>query len=97
LLVTGKFLFNDLDDVNAALLERSWHYKDPQGVVQGPFELHQLRRWMKVGYFPPGFRVWRTDQTMDKVILLAQAAKMIDYLLLQNGIEIVNLDSSDSE
>lgn len=85
LLVINMFPFpskhNYLCGVNAALLEKPWHYIDPQGAVQGPFAMSQLQQWQNAGYFAKDFKIWRTDETKDRAILLVQAAQMIDSLI----------------
>ncbi|XP_076960130.1 zinc finger CCCH domain-containing protein 44-like [Bidens hawaiensis] len=35
-----------------------WHYRDPQGKVQGPFSLVLLQRWNASGYFPEDMKIW---------------------------------------
>lgn len=34
-----------------------WSYRDPQGVVQGPFATKEMREWYEAGYFQPGLPV----------------------------------------
>lgn len=53
-----------------------WHYIDPQGVARGPFSLMQLLLWKQNGFFNGDFRVWRTGQTAEQAILLADAFRM---------------------
>ncbi|KAK7270752.1 hypothetical protein RJT34_26149 [Clitoria ternatea] len=45
-----------------------WHYRDPQGTVQGPFDLVSLKRWSDAGYFVPDFKVWKSD-CLENVVL----------------------------
>lgn len=53
--------------------EKTWHYRDPTGKVQGPFSMAQLRKWSNTGYFPADLRIWRISQTEDDSILLTEA------------------------
>uniref|UniRef100_A0A251S3I3 Putative zinc finger, CCCH-type n=1 Tax=Helianthus annuus TaxID=4232 RepID=A0A251S3I3_HELAN len=50
-----------------------WHYRDPNGKVQGPFSLVLLQRWNTSGYFPPDMRIWATHE--DKSLLLTDVLK----------------------
>ncbi|KAL8229317.1 hypothetical protein R6Q57_014217 [Mikania cordata] len=45
-----------------------WHYRDPNGKVQGPFSLVQLQRWSTTGYFPHEMRIWANHE--DQSLLL---------------------------
>ncbi|CAL5184985.1 unnamed protein product [Lathyrus oleraceus] len=47
-----------------------WHYRDPQGRVQGPFSIVALKGWRDAHYFTPDFKVWRADQSQDQSVLL---------------------------
>ncbi|KAL9234977.1 hypothetical protein vseg_009784 [Gypsophila vaccaria] len=49
----------------------AWHYLDPMSRVQGPFSLSSLKRWSDLGYFQPGFRVWRSGQRPEEAVLLS--------------------------
>ncbi|CAJ1973035.1 unnamed protein product [Sphenostylis stenocarpa] len=53
--------------------EKTWHYQDPSGKVQGPFSMVQLRKWSNTGYFPADLRIWRTTEKQDDSILLTDA------------------------
>ncbi|KAL2928191.1 Zinc finger CCCH domain-containing protein 19 [Bienertia sinuspersici] len=53
--------------------EKTWHYRDPTGKVQGPFSMAQLRKWSNTGYFPVDLRIWKTSQIEDDSILLTEA------------------------
>ena len=55
-----------------SLEERAWHYKDPQGAVQGPFSLMILKRWRDMNYFPPGFAVWKSGQSQEQEVMLSE-------------------------
>lgn len=47
-----------------------WHYKDPRGIVQGPFSVESLKCWRDANYFPPEFKVWKIGQRQDEAVLL---------------------------
>ncbi|XP_045792623.1 uncharacterized protein At5g08430 [Trifolium pratense] len=47
-----------------------WHYKDPQGQVQGPFPIISLKCWSDARYFSPDFKVWKAGQSQDQSVLL---------------------------
>ncbi|CAK8532385.1 unnamed protein product [Lathyrus sativus] len=47
-----------------------WHYRDPQGRVQGPFSIVALKGWRDAHYFTPDFKIWRADQGQDQSVLL---------------------------
>lgn len=47
-----------------------WHYVDPQGIIQGPFSLYDLKRWSDADYFHPGFTVWRSGQSQHDAVPL---------------------------
>lgn len=34
-----------------------WHYRDPEGRVQGPFSMVAFKGWSDAHYFPPDFKV----------------------------------------
>ncbi|XP_061345592.1 zinc finger CCCH domain-containing protein 44 [Gastrolobium bilobum] len=53
--------------------DKSWHYQDPAGKVQGPFSMLQLYKWNANGGFPPDLRIWRIDEKQDNSILLTDA------------------------
>jgi len=38
-----------------------WHYKDPQGEVQGPFPAAEMTDWFEAGYFSGNLLVRRAD------------------------------------
>ncbi|CAL4920371.1 unnamed protein product [Urochloa decumbens] len=50
--------------------EKVWHYKDPAGIVQGPFTLLQLSKW--TNYFPRDLRVWLTFESEERSLLLTE-------------------------
>ncbi|KAL0874711.1 hypothetical protein Bca101_024416 [Brassica carinata] len=47
-----------------------WLYKDPQGDIQGPFSLRELKAWNDAEYFYKGFKVWMTGQSFSSAVLL---------------------------
>ncbi|KAL1354899.1 hypothetical protein AAHE18_05G076800 [Arachis hypogaea] len=53
--------------------DKSWHYQDPTGKVQGPFSMLQLFKWNASGGFPPNLRIWRINEKQDSSILLTDA------------------------
>jgi GYF domain len=48
--------------------EKVWHYRDPNGNIQGPFSLNQLAKWSS--YFPPTLKVWLMIDNEDNSLLL---------------------------
>eukprot|EP00181_Compsopogon_caeruleus_P003516 CAMPEP_0184681608 /NCGR_PEP_ID=MMETSP0312-20130426/4586_1 /TAXON_ID=31354 /ORGANISM="Compsopogon coeruleus, Strain SAG 36.94" /LENGTH=1149 /DNA_ID=CAMNT_0027132563 /DNA_START=409 /DNA_END=3858 /DNA_ORIENTATION=+ len=40
-----------------------WKYRDPQGIVQGPFSSQQLMEWLKAGYYKDDLQVCHVDST----------------------------------
>ncbi|GAB2218130.1 hypothetical protein Droror1_Dr00001348 [Drosera rotundifolia] len=71
----SKHLPNVVSQVDAKIneAEKSWHYRDPTGKVQGPFSMIQLRKWNTSGFFPANLRIWRTMETENDSILLSSA------------------------
>ncbi|KAL9254820.1 Zinc finger CCCH domain-containing protein [Drosera capensis] len=71
----SKHLPNVVSQVDAKIneAEKSWHYRDPTGKVQGPFSMIQLRKWNTSGFFPANLRIWRTTKTENDSILLSSA------------------------
>ncbi|CAN8271362.1 unnamed protein product [Cochlearia groenlandica] len=53
--------------------EKTWHYKDPSGKVQGPFSMAQLRKWNNTGYFPAKLEIWKANESSLDSILLTDA------------------------
>ncbi|KAJ7539707.1 hypothetical protein O6H91_11G106100 [Diphasiastrum complanatum] len=53
--------------------EKLWHYKDPSGVIQGPFSMEQLKKWNLTGLFPLDLRIWKSNQPSEESILLTDA------------------------
>ncbi|KAM0854771.1 hypothetical protein ACQ4PT_050213 [Festuca glaucescens] len=53
--------------------EKIWQYMDPSNKIQGPFSIVQLRKWNSSGYFPPNLKIWKSNETQDDSILLADA------------------------
>ncbi|KAL0344311.1 UNVERIFIED_CONTAM: Zinc finger CCCH domain-containing protein 44 [Sesamum angustifolium] len=50
--------------------EKLWHYRDPNGKIQGPFSMMQLRKWSTTGLFPPDMRIWTNHEQYDSVLLI---------------------------
>ncbi|KAK1357628.1 Zinc finger CCCH domain-containing protein 44 [Heracleum sosnowskyi] len=46
-----------------------WHYRDPNGSIQGPFSLIELQKWSTTGYFPLDMRIWANGKQDDSVFL----------------------------
>ncbi|KAI4326174.1 hypothetical protein MLD38_031512 [Melastoma candidum] len=61
---------NQQIDVNDSSMV--WHYRDPQGNVQGPFTLELLQCWSEVGYFHKDFKVWMTGQSPSSAVKLTE-------------------------
>ncbi|KAL9161006.1 hypothetical protein ABFS82_08G237600 [Erythranthe guttata] len=49
--------------------EKLWHYRDPNGKIQGPFSMMQLRKWNASGLFPPDMRIWTNHEQYDSLLL----------------------------
>ncbi|KAL8473775.1 hypothetical protein ACS0TY_030578 [Phlomoides rotata] len=49
--------------------EKLWHYRDPNGRIQGPFSMMQLRKWSTTGLFPPDMRIWTNHELFDSLLL----------------------------
>ncbi|KAL2240146.1 UNVERIFIED_CONTAM: Zinc finger CCCH domain-containing protein 44, partial [Sesamum indicum] len=49
--------------------ENLWHYRDPNGKIQGPFSMMQLRKWRTTGLFPPDMRIWTNHEQYDSLLL----------------------------
>ncbi|XP_057499554.1 zinc finger CCCH domain-containing protein 44-like isoform X2 [Actinidia eriantha] len=47
-----------------------WHYRDPNGNMQGPFCVLELRKWSTTGYFPPDMRVWSINDKEGESLLM---------------------------
>lgn len=68
--------------------EKVWHYKDPKGIVQGPFTLSQLSNW--VTYFPSNLRIWLTFENEENSLLLSevlqkQQTDFVPHSAVQSG------------
>lgn len=48
---------NPLDNPKA----KCWWYRDPQGIVQGPFSTIEMRHWSSCGYFSPDLPIRLTE------------------------------------
>nr|GFA82383.1 zinc finger CCCH domain-containing protein 19 [Tanacetum cinerariifolium] len=55
----GPLITNELD------FEKRWNYRDPDGNVEGPFSLAQLRMWKD--YFPSDLKIWSYYGTVKKI------------------------------
>ncbi|CDY40743.1 BnaAnng06060D [Brassica napus] len=55
----------------------SWLYKDPQGDIQGPFSLTELKAWNDADYFYKGFKVWMTGQSVSSAVLLTDVLRQV--------------------
>ncbi|CAN8256862.1 unnamed protein product [Cochlearia groenlandica] len=55
----------------------NWFYKDPQGDIQGPFSLTQLKAWYDAEYFHKNFKVWMTEQSLESAVLLTDVLRRI--------------------
>ncbi|GFP83265.1 zinc finger CCCH domain-containing protein 19 [Phtheirospermum japonicum] len=49
--------------------EKLWHYRDPNGKIQGPFSMMQLRKWSTTGLFPSDMRIWTNHEQYDSLLL----------------------------
>ncbi|XP_073297033.1 zinc finger CCCH domain-containing protein 44-like [Primulina huaijiensis] len=49
--------------------EKLWHYRDPNGKIQGPFAMLQLRKWNTTGLFPHNMRIWTNHEQYDSLLL----------------------------
>lgn len=58
---------------NICETDKIWHYQDPAGKIQGPFNMTQLRKWSKTGYFPADLRIWRATEKREDSTLLTDA------------------------
>ena len=48
---------------NSRASERTWYYRDPQGLVQGPFSSVEMFNWNAAGYFPVDLLVASASKT----------------------------------
>ncbi|URD73549.1 Plus-3 domain [Musa troglodytarum] len=70
--ITGNMqISNHVDDE-----DKTWHYVDPSGNEQGPFDMVSLRYWMREGFFDEDFKIWKTGQTREDAILLTDAFRL---------------------
>ncbi|GAU26283.1 hypothetical protein TSUD_224750 [Trifolium subterraneum] len=76
--------------------DKSWHYQDPSGKVQGPFSMLQLYKWNASGHFPPDLRIWKIDDKPVNSILLTDAlnGKCSKNVSLQNNNLLLSLGAS---
>ncbi|EOA20307.1 hypothetical protein CARUB_v10000615mg [Capsella rubella] len=76
----GETLDPRVEDVQVLSYDKekfNWLYKDPQGLVQGPFSLMQLKAWHDAEYFTKTFRVWMTGQSMESAVLLTDVLRRV--------------------
>lgn len=69
----GETLDPTVEHVQVLTYDRekaNWLYKDPQGDIQGPFSLKELKAWNDAEYFYKGFKVWMAGQSLDSAVLL---------------------------
>ncbi|KAK1297122.1 Zinc finger CCCH domain-containing protein 19 [Acorus calamus] len=59
---------------NVSENEKIWNYVDPNGKIQGPFSMTQLRKWNTTGFFPPDHKIWRNTEKQEDAILLSDAS-----------------------
>lgn len=48
---------------NSRASEKTWYYRDPQGLVQGPFSSVEMFNWNAAGYFPVDLLVASANKT----------------------------------
>ncbi|XP_042030279.1 zinc finger CCCH domain-containing protein 44-like [Salvia splendens] len=53
----------------SAETEKLWHYRDPNGKIQGPFSMMQLRKWNTTSLFPPHMRIWTNHEQYNSLLL----------------------------
>jgi len=49
------------EDASVDLRAKCWWYRDPQGIVQGPFSTNEMRHWQSMGYFQPALPIRYTE------------------------------------
>ncbi|XP_042458172.1 uncharacterized protein At5g08430-like isoform X2 [Zingiber officinale] len=68
---------NSTNQIPVSLLfgmkDKIWHYTDPSGNEQGPFNMVCLKYWMEQGYFGEDFKVWRAIQSREDAMSLTVA------------------------
>ncbi|XP_027178321.1 zinc finger CCCH domain-containing protein 44 [Coffea eugenioides] len=71
---------------NTSETEKIWHYRDPNGRIQGPFAMVQLRKWSTTGYFPADMRIWTINELDESVLLIDALNEFFhkDYRSLHN-------------
>ncbi|WJX61067.1 hypothetical protein P8452_46201 [Trifolium repens] len=76
--------------------DKSWHYQDPSGKVQGPFSMLQLYKWNASGHFPPDLRIWKIGDKPVNSILLTDAldGKCSKNVSSQNNNLLLSLGAS---
>ena len=41
-----------------------WYYKDPSGLIRGPFQQQQMAQWYDFGYFPDDLEIAFGENSM---------------------------------
>ncbi|KAF5463038.1 hypothetical protein F2P56_018987 [Juglans regia] len=74
--------------------DKVWHYGDPNGIIQGPFFMSQLRKWNTNGHFPPDLRIWRINEMQDNSVLLTEAlsGKFHEAKMVLNNCNLLSED-----
>ncbi|KAG2694263.1 hypothetical protein I3843_08G129400 [Carya illinoinensis] len=74
--------------------DKVWHYRDPNGIIQGPFFISQLHKRNTNGHFPPDLRIWRINETQDKSVLLTEASsgKFHEAKMVLNNSNLLSKD-----
>ncbi|XP_015889668.3 zinc finger CCCH domain-containing protein 44 isoform X1 [Ziziphus jujuba] len=69
---TGVLSAGMNQSVNDFETDKIWHYQDPSGKIQGPFNMLQLRKWSATRLFPSDLRIWKLQEKQDDAILLTE-------------------------
>ncbi|CAH2073527.1 unnamed protein product [Thlaspi arvense] len=76
----GETLDPRFEDAQAPSYDKemlNWFYKDPQGIIQGPFSLEHLKAWNDAEYFYKNFKVWMTGQSLESAVLLTDVLRRV--------------------
>ncbi|XP_022843993.1 zinc finger CCCH domain-containing protein 44-like [Olea europaea var. sylvestris] len=68
-ITTGSI--GNLSSANTIETGNLWHYRDPNGKIQGPFSMMHFRKWSMTGLFPPDMRIWTNHEEYDSVLLIS--------------------------
>ncbi|XP_059640237.1 zinc finger CCCH domain-containing protein 44 [Cornus florida] len=74
--------------VNDYETDKLWHYRDPNGKIQGPFCMVQLRKWSTTGYFPLDMRIWGINDKESESLLLTDVLNGQFHKALPSPYEI---------